>query len=233
MIKKTFIFGKYSYEYFLVYQERKTLALTIFPNQKIVLKCPKKCEKEKITNFLKRKWKWIEKQKNYFSKFNNKTEKKEYISGESVNYLGRQYKLLIIASEKQEVKIEKNKLFLYTNKSPKNEKLNKRIFNKWLEKRSDKIFNERLKKMLKNFDYKTSPSLTIRKMSKRWGSCFSNKKIILNPLLIHTPKECIDYVIVHELCHIKHKKHNKDFYKMQESIIPNWLKIKEKLESKS
>jgi hypothetical protein len=74
------------------------------------------------------------------------------------------------------------------------------------------------------------PKLAIRKMPKRWGSYLSNKKIILNPLLIKASKDCIDYVIVHELCHIKYRKHNKYFFKLQESIIPDWKKTKEKLE---
>jgi len=67
-------------------------------------------------------------------------------------------------------------------------------------------------------------------MPKRWGSYLGKNKIALNPLLIRASKDCLDYVIVHELCHMKYKNHNKEFFKLQESIIPNWKEVKEKLE---
>ena len=83
---------------------------------------------------------------------------------------------------------------------------------------------------MEKFDYDFVPKLMIRKMSKRWGSCLSSKKIALNPFLIRASKDCIDYIIIHELCHIRYKNHDKNFFKFQESIIPNWKEVKEKLE---
>lgn len=67
-------------------------------------------------------------------------------------------------------------------------------------------------------------------MSKRWGSFLNNKKIILNPKLIQASKECIDYVITHELCHMKYRNHDTKFYKALKNKISNWGEIKEKLE---
>ena len=78
----------------------------------------------------------------------------------------------------------------------------------------------------------SNPSPVIKKMDKRWGSFVSNKKIILNPKLIQAPEYCIDYVITHELCHLKRKRHDAKFYKLLELKIPNWEKVKEKLEIK-
>lgn len=74
------------------------------------------------------------------------------------------------------------------------------------------------------------PKIQIRRMNKRWGSYTSNNKIFLNPLLIYTSKKCIDYVITYELCHVKYRKHNKNFYKLLNNKYPNWEKMKEKLE---
>lgn len=84
--------------------------------------------------------------------------------------------------------------------------------------------------MLKKFDYKTTPVLKIREMKKRWGSFLNKEKIFLNPKLIHTPKECIDYVIVHELCHFKYKDHSMKFWKYLGEKYPKWKNIKDKLE---
>jgi len=75
-----------------------------------------------------------------------------------------------------------------------------------------------------------SPSWEIKRMAKRWGSCTPKGKILLNPELIKAPGRCIEYVIVHELCHLVYHSHNKDFYNLQKQIMPNWEKWKKRLE---
>jgi predicted metal-dependent hydrolase len=84
--------------------------------------------------------------------------------------------------------------------------------------------------MLDKFDYKNPPVLGIREMKRRWGSFLKENKIFLNPKLIKMPKECIDYVIVHELCHLKYKNHNTKFFELFHKKYPNWKKVKDKLE---
>lgn len=64
------------------------------------------------------------------------------------------------------------------------------------------------------------------------GSFLNKEHIALNPKLIHTPKECIDYVIVHELCHMKYKDHSKKFWNFLDEKYPKWQKVKDKLEMK-
>ena len=159
---KTFKYGKYSYEYYLVEQDRKTVALTVQPSLNIILKCPIEYETEKIERFLKRKWLWLEKQVQYFKKYKKKIEKKEYISGESFLYLGRQYKLLVKQSRKEEVKLEKGRILLFTTKSISVS--NKKLLDQWFEERTKKVFESRLKEMMEKFDYDFVPKLMIRKM---------------------------------------------------------------------
>lgn len=227
---KTFKYGKYLYKYYLVLQDRKTIALTVQPSLNIILKCPFDYNADKIEKFLKRKWLWLEKQFQYFKKYKKKIEKKEYISGENFLYLGRQYKLLFKVGKSQRVKLDGGKIIVFTSKSIQDKHINKKLLKKWFQQRTKAIFTSRLKETVKKFNYNFIPELIIRKMPKRWGSYLLSKKIILNPLLIRASKDCIDYVIIHELCHIKYKNHNKHFFKLQESIIPNWMEIKEKLE---
>ena len=230
MNKSIFVYGKHTYEYFLVYEERKTVALSVQPNLNIIIKCPIQYDTLKIENFLKRKWLWIEEQVKYFQKYKQTTSKKEYVSGESFVYLGRQYKLLVKSAKSSEVSLSHGRLSVQTHRSLRNTQTNKKLLERWYEERTEVVFNERLEFMLKKFKYDFVTELVIRKMSKRWGSYLSTKKIILNPLLIKASKECIDYVIVHELCHMRHKNHTKQFYKLLESKMPDWEKLKEKLE---
>lgn len=232
MEKQVFTYGNYSYEYFLIRQSRKTISLTVQPSFKIILKCPISYKDEKIQKFLKNKWHWLEKQIKYFKKYQKNILTKEYISGESFLYLGRQYKLAVEKSEEDKVKLKYGRLLLSTTRNINNKKHNKKILQSWYSERIVKIFKDEYKKVLKDFNYDFEPRLITREMSKRWGSFLSNKKIILNPKLIQASKECIDYVITHELCHMKHKNHNAKFYKALKNKISNWEEVKEKLESR-
>lgn len=117
-----------------------------------------------------------------------------------------------------------------TKKETSNTSYNKQLIDTWFSERAEVIFQERFLEMLKKFDYNKTPTLKIREMKKRWGSFLSKEKIFLNPKLIHTSKECIDYVIVHELCHFKYKDHSKKFWQYLEQKYPKWEKIKDRLE---
>ena len=227
---KEFIFGTFVYEYLLIEQERKTLSLTVTPELTIIVKCPFQTDIEHVEKFLRKKWFWLEKQLNFFKKYQRTSYEREYISGESYLYLGRQYKLTIKSGEKDSVVFTKWQLILETKKDIWNTDRNKRLIQEWFSERAEKVFEERFIEMLKKFDYKTSPTLKIRDMKKRWWSFLNKEKIYLNPKLIHMPKECIDYVIVHELCHFKYKDHSKKFWKYLGEKYPKWEPIKDRLE---
>lgn len=226
-----FIFGSYVYDYILHREERKTLSLTVNPDLSICVKCPNQASDERIDQFLKKKWLWLQKQINYFNKFQRKVYKREYISGESFIYLGRQYALIVKKAEESAVSLMRGKITLSTKMFVADSKFNKLLLDRWYSQRVKTVFNERFEAAKSKFDYKTMPKLDIRKMDKRWGSFLNKDKILLNPKLIGASKECIDYVITHELCHMKYKNHDKSFYKLLEEKFPKWEKTKEKLEN--
>lgn len=228
---KEFIFGTFVYEYQLIKQDRKTLSLTVTPDLRIILKCPEKTEAERIENFLQKKWFWLEKQLSFFKKYQRKIYDKEYVSGEGCLYLGRQYKLIVKRGKENHVSLTKGLLVVITTKEVSNGKYTKKLIDVWFEEKMNKIFQDRFTEMLKRFEYKNTPTLSMRDMKKRWGSFLKDYKIILNPKLIHVPKDCIDYVIVHELCHMKYKNHDKKFFNLLAQKYPRWEKVKEKLET--
>ncbi len=228
---KEFIFGTFIYEYQLIKQDRKTLSLTVTPDLRIIVKCPHKADSERIDTFLQKKWFWLEKQLSFFKKYQRKTYEKEYISGEGYLYLGRQYKLSVRKSKEDSVSLTRGQLILLTTKSVTDGRNNKKLIDKWFAEKVDLIFQDRFTEMLTLFDFKNTPVLAVREMKKRWGSFLNQDKIFLNPKLIHTSKDCIDYVIIHELCHMKHKNHDKRFYDFLDQKFPKWEKVKEKLES--
>jgi predicted metal-dependent hydrolase len=227
-----FVFGSFVYEYYLKREDRKTLSLTVMPDLSITVKCPSGADEKRIELFLSKKWFWLQKQINFFKKFRKKIYPKEYISGESFLYLGRQYKLVVKKSDKDGVSFSRGLITLSTTKSVSNGKYNKSLLDKWYQEKAERVFSVRFNGVKKLFDYEIMPELSIREMKKRWGSFLNHSKIFLNPRLIQVSKDCIDYVIIHELCHMKHKNHNKQFYALLKIKCPNWEKIKDKLESR-
>lgn len=230
MIIRTFKYGRHSHTYRLIRQDRKTISLTVEPNMDIILKAPTNADDVRIEKFLQNKWMWLNKQLAFFERYKRKMYAKEYVSGESFYYLGRQYKLIVQSGKTNRVSLTKGKLTIITVKETDDGARNKLLLEKWYKFRQQSIFAERYKEMLAKFDYKFTPELTVRSMPKRWGSYIKGERIILNPLLIQGPKEAIDYVITHELCHMKYKNHDSKFYALLETKFPNWQRTKVKLE---
>lgn len=228
MIIDVIQFGSKTIEYFLEYCNRKTLKITVTPELEVLVKAPFDAEKEKIDFILHKRAPWILKQTNYFLGFFPKQPDKKYLSGETHLYLGRQYRLKIINDDPEKVKLQGRYIYVYTKKPEKV----KELLNEWYYEHALVKYQEYLQSLINDFaKYNINPaSLEIRKMEKRWGSCTASGKIILNEELIKAPRGCIEYVIIHELCHLIYPSHNKDFIRLQTAIMPTWEKWKERLE---
>ena len=229
-MKQKFEYGRFSYEYFIEFAKRKTLALEVLPNLRIIVKAPLGATLDEIESFLKRKWSWLERQLSELRKFKKSNTERKYISGESYYYLGRQYMLLVEKAKNDTVKLERGKLRIYTTGSVQNSENNKKLLGEWYARNCERIFKQEYVKAFKLFDYKRMPQLGQRIMARRWGSYTSDGKVLLNPRLIEAPREAIYYVCIHELCHVVNKKHDEAFYRIMNSKLSHWRQIKESLE---
>ena len=146
-------------------------------------------------------------------------------------YLGRQYRLKVIENRAAEsIKLTRGYFYIEIADKTDTEKV-KESLNAWYRQQARRVFKERLdvcfaKVRFLNLDY---PEVQIRQMETRWGSCTPKGKIILNLKLIQVPKPYIDYVIVHELCHLKEHHHGRRFYELLDRILPDWQQKREKL----
>ncbi|MBN2686248.1 MAG: M48 family metallopeptidase [Pontiellaceae bacterium] len=229
-MEKRFTYENIAFDYHLIMEDRKTIAATVYPNQSVVVKAPLDATDKRINNFLSRRFRWILKQRRYFSKFKSKAQK-QYISGETFSYLGRSYKLLVKETENNPyVSLQHGTLTVFSC-FPKNALITKKLLDDWYSKKAKMVFLERLKVCGALFHYDIMPSLTIRRTKKRWGS-YSRKthRIMLNLDLIQASKAQIDYVIIHELCHVTHANHSKAFYALLKEKLPNWEMRKHRLE---
>ena len=116
--------------------------------------------------------------------------------------------------------------------SVKNKEKAQLIFEQWLKHRAISKITEIAKPIIKKFAerFETPNDIYFQDMPTRWGSCTIKNRLIFNPKLIHTPKRCIEYVVMHELCHIVYKHHNQDFFNLLTLMMPDWGKRKEKLD---
>ena len=101
----------------------------------------------------------------------------------------------------------------------------------WYKSRAKEVFAKRLDAVLeKTIWVPERPPLRVLTMQTQWGSCSPNGRLTLNPHLVKTPTLCIDYVILHELCHIAEHNHSEKFYRLMSQIMPQWEKIKSRLD---
>ncbi|MPS75017.1 MAG: M48 family peptidase [Chryseobacterium sp.] len=228
-MKESIQYGKQEIEFELQYSNRKTIGIKILPDTSVFVVAPLEISLEKIKELLLKKAHWICKQQSYFLNFDATEISYEIKSGYSILYLGRQYKLIVEKSDKEEVTYKGN-LFLITVKNKEKAKM---LFDEWLKQRAHSKISEIAKPIIKKFSerFRAPNHIYFRDMPTRWGSCTIKNKLIFNPKLIHTPKRCIEYVIMHELCHTVHKHHNQDFFNLLTLMMPDWEKRKEKLDS--
>lgn len=227
---RDFVYGGLIYHYELIHQERKTLNLTVMPDLRIYVKSPKRADDHRVELFLRKKWFWLEKQLMFFGKYQRKLYKREFVSGEGMRYLGKQYQLVVKQGEQDKVALQNGLLVVTTGKKSPSIQYREKLVNQWYKSKIDQVFASRYEEVKGKFSFKVTPKYIVRDMSRRWGSCMRNDKIILNPKLIHVSKDCIDYVITHELCHVRYKNHDKKFYTFLSEKFTGWQKVKEKLE---
>lgn len=225
-------YGTSVIRYSISRSSRKSLAIEVHPDLSIKVVAPAKATISEIQEKILKRAQWIRKQQYYFEQFLPRTPKREYVSGETHYYLGRQYILRVRKSTEKLVKLKGGELIVNTVKTNDTNQI-KQTLATWYYHHALKKFDESIINSINHFrEYKMDkPKLVIRRMSRRWGSCTPNKMIILNPEIIKAPSKCIDYVVIHELCHIIHPNHSQSFYDLQNKVMPDNAKWKLRLET--
>ena len=221
-------FGSTTIDFILEYSDRKSLGITVTPEMEVLVKAPTDTTIEKVKEKIRKKAPWIIKQKSFFLSFQPKAPKRKYLSGETHLYLGRQYRLQILIAQEESVKLKGKSIEVTASVKSRA----KDLLENWYFQHAQTKFHEIAEPLIVKFKkYKLEPSsIVLRYMPTRWGSCTSKGKIILNPELIKAPKGCIEYVIIHELCHLIHHDHTQKFIDLQTKEMKDWEKWKMKLE---
>ena len=195
------------------------------------MSAPSGADNEEVLYAVKKRGRWIYEQLRDFRKQLEFTTPRQYISGESHYYLGKQYLLKVIEApdQVQGVKLLRGKLEVSVK--IKNADKVKELLTDWYKARAKETFVKRLDAMLEQTLWVNErPPLRILTMQTQWGSCSPNGRITMNPHLVKAPRECIDYVVLHELCHIAEHNHSERFYRLMSQVMPQWEKTKERLD---
>jgi predicted metal-dependent hydrolase len=228
---KSIAYGTRTICYSLQRADRKTLAITVEPDMSVVVTAPQEAEEEAIERIVRKRAAWILCQQRFFAQFVPRTPPRQYISGETHLYLGRQYRLRIRQAESEAVKLIGGYLYVYVKELPEPCRVQE-LLNGWYSQHARIKLHERLEACMQQVSgwNIATPPLSIRPLKTCWGSCSPTGKLTLNVDLIRAPRACIDYVILHEICHLRHPNHTREFYKLLSLVVPDWRERKIRLE---
>ena len=198
----------------IIYKNNKNMYLRIKDDLKIVVTAPLKISEKKIQKF-------DESNIDYISKVIIQKEEVLAKKKDKFQYLGKLYDICYI---------NERKIFLGDEKALIGKNVN---IDNWYKKNAIEVFENYYNSCFQNFkEAKYKPILKIRKMKGKWGVCnITNKTITLNLELIKLNPKYLIYVIYHELCHLKHPNHSKDFWALVEKYVPNYKQIKKEMKN--
>jgi predicted metal-dependent hydrolase len=216
----------------IVFTQRKTLQLEVLPDMSVRMIAPLGTKVEVCSRMLLKRMDWVRAQMRYFSQFHPLTKPREYVAGETHLYLGRRLRLKVVKGSTKGVKATRQHLTVCAGHTTSARLVEAELW-QWYREQASDLFQERmLGCMVKlNIPKNEGPkSLIVRRYKSRWGSMSVDGVLGLNLDLIRAPIECIDYVIIHELCHLRFPHHGPRFWDLLERVMPDWRKRKTKLE---
>jgi predicted metal-dependent hydrolase len=210
--------------------DRTTLAISVLPDGMLELVAPHDARESEIVAKVRKRLRWIVRQRTAFSDMNRGREPLRYESGATHRYLGRQYRLKVQRGQPGSVRLVGGYFHVTTPTGLSLEV--KTALDAWLRVKAVEQFTNRLAEWGPWCAARKLPLPRVRllRMPKRWGSAHRDGRIYLNPELVLAPSICVDYVIAHEVCHLKHPHHDRSFFRLLDQVCPNWRQIKKRLE---
>lgn len=221
--------GKENYKYTLERKKVKNINLRIKSENDIYVSANKRVSVGTIETFIKSKETFILEALQRFEQSTKIEKKIDYNTGDEIIYFGRKLELKIVKSIKEGVKASGESIYIFV-KDVDDRVKKENLLKKWELTLAKEVFTKVIDCFYPEFKALgvAYPKLSIRTMTSRWGSCKPNGgKITLNLELLHKSKECLEYVVVHELAHFIHPNHSKDFWNFVGNIMPDYKKRKD------
>lgn len=205
----------------------------VHPDGVVEVQTPQDTSLEDVKAALLKRARWITQHLKDISERRSDVLERHYVSGETIFYRGRRYVLKICspeqADQKTAVKLIRGQVRVFSyNTDPETIKT---LLTQWHRERAKDVFAARLQSMADRLPWvTTTPEWQLRAMKSQWGSCSPQGRILLNPNLVKATTQCIDYVILHELSHLKEHNHGAAFYALLDQAMPDWEDVKSRLD---
>lgn len=208
------------FSYVVKFQKRKTLSLYVLTDGSIEVRAPLRTPQAHIVRFVETRASWVLKTRALqLQRLHWQTPIEP---GGPIWLLGEVLTLSVSRGESFSVKPAAPDLLVQT-RDPDNREALVRDLERWYRAQAQALFEQRLPLACRRFpDALALPELRLRRMRRRWGSCARDGRITLNTELVKLPLAVIDYVIVHELCHLFEFNHSARFYQWLERVMPDW-----------
>ena len=207
-------------EYQIKYSNRKTLNISVERDRSIVVRAPHYLTAEKIDKIVQSKRQWIKEKLNHTQKYPLITESKEFVSGETLMYLGKNYQLLVVDEKFEGIEFDQRFKISKANQPKANE-----LFKKWYLKQALIKIEPLATKYAKSLGVQYNHFKT-SEMKYRWGSCTPANNIIFNWRIIKAPMYVLEYLVAHELVHLIENNHTPRFWNILSIQVPNYEKAK-------
>ena len=216
----------------LVPTTRRTLEIAVLPDGSVVVKAPRDAREDDVLARVARRARWILSQQRYFAQFQPRTPPRRYVGGETHLYLGRQYRLEIEEGPPEGVRLVRGWLRVTVRPDLRSPERIRGLLERWYTDKARLRLAERFEECWSRFPAqgRARPDLRLRRMRTRWGSLAESGTLSLHPDLVRAPRECIDYVILHELCHLRERDHGQGFHRLLDRMLPDWERRKHRLE---
>jgi predicted metal-dependent hydrolase len=215
-------------EYTIVFSRRRTLGISILPDSRVVVRAPLKASLATINGIVSDKAGWIRKHLDNHKTRETKKLNGDILNGEKQLYRGNECKLVVTRSEKPFVRFNENTIELGLD-NPENQVIIKRLLQLGFRNEAARIFPLKVNEALVKYsdqDFRIT-GLVLRTMKSRWGTCSRKGVITLNTELVKLPEKYLEYVIAHELCHLKHHNHGKEYYLLLSKLFPEWKVVRQ------
>lgn len=229
----TLVYGDTRLPYKVTEDARRSnkVAIHVDPDGTVLVDVPFGISDEAVQSAVQKRARWITSHVAASTARFAHVSPREYVSGEQVLYLGRRYILKVTVCEKpvKSAKLRGNRLDVQSLTGVPSD-IQGRV-RAWYRAKARDYFAHRLTEMAARFSWIDSPpTFRLLEMSRQWGSCSPAGQLIFNPHLIKTPRACVDYVIVHELAHLKHHNHGPEFLRLMDREVPDWRSHKTQLD---
>lgn len=230
MKNMSFAYDTEKIEFAVVKSRRKSLSIAIQPDGNLLVKAPFFLSDGEILKWVKTKTSWIVRQRAKILEQQETNPPKKYVTGEKFWYLGQEYELEVRISVGRvgTVGIVEDKMILFSKTIDEAEV--QKILTDWFVKQAKVVIPKKVRFWAEQMG-EFYGKVTVKNQKKRWGSCSSARNLNFNWRLIMAASEVLDYVVVHELCHLRQMNHSKAFWREVEMVLPDYKVHKKWLES--